>query len=106
MVGNRVAFSLRGVQTGPMNALPKILAVTVLGFLIFAGIRAATAPASTPAAASSSHITVKAIWLYPYQTQSAGVFSDATIIEKNAACIRFRAGDRVYEHCGHYTIEN
>ncbi len=53
-----------------------------------------------------SNITAKSLWVYPFEMRPAEHFQDVTILDKTATGIRFRAGDKVYEHCGHYIIEN
>jgi len=90
-----------------MKTIPKFLAVLVFGLLMVAGVRLTMSPATAASTSpSDGSLRVKAVWIYPFEAQESGCFRDATIIQKDGTCIRFKAGDRVYDHCGHYTIEN
>ena len=75
------------------------------GFIIALAARGPMTRA-TAASTAGSNLTVKALWVYPFETQQSGCFRDVTVIEKSGTYVRFRAGDKVYEHCGNYTIEN
>ena len=89
-----------------MKTIPKFLAILGLGLLVLVAARGAMAPATAASTGGSSNLTVKAVWVYPFEKEQSGCFREVTVIEKSGTCIRFKAGDRVYEHCGHYTIEN
>ena len=90
-----------------MKTIPKLLAILVLCGIVLAAAKWAASPATAaPAGGSGSNLKVKAVWLYPFEAQERGLFQGVTVIEKSATTIKFKAGDNVYEHCGHYTIEN
>ncbi len=73
--------------------------------LLFAAVLV-TVTLLSAAGSSSTNLKVKRVWIYPYQTQTSGLFENAMIIEKTVTVIKFKVDDRVIEHCGHYTVEN
>ena len=81
----------------PMKFPRRLMPVSALAIFCVALIAAAERDTS---------VTVKSVWIYPFENGTAGSFSNVTIMEKNAAGVKFKAGGRVFEHNGHYTIEN
>ncbi len=75
----------------------KIMAVAAIGLLSFAALLRG---------GSESSITVKSVWVYPFEVRGYGVFENVIVIEKTPTTIKFKAGEKVYEHCGQYTVEN
>ena len=58
------------------------------------------------AGSSGTNLKAKSVWVYPFESGQNGSLQDVTILEKTPTAIKFRFGDRVIEHCGHYTVEN
>jgi len=58
------------------------------------------------AGSSGTNLKAKSIWVYPFESGQSGSFQDVTILEKTSTGIKFRCGEKVIEHCGHYTVEN
>ncbi len=82
-----------------MKPLHKCLVVALAAVVAFAVLLHAEG-------SSSTSIKVKAVWIYPFENGQSGSFQGVTILEKTPNGIRFRSGEQVFEHCGHYTIEN
>ncbi len=82
-----------------MKPIQRSLLVTVAAVIGFALLLNA-------AASSSTNLKAKAVWIYPFESAQSGNFQDVTILEKTSSGIKFRVGERVIEHCGHYTVEN
>jgi hypothetical protein len=80
----------------PINKSVAVAFATVIGFALLLNA----------AGSSGTSLKAKSVWVYPFGTGQNGNFQDVTILEKTPTAIKFRFGDRVIEHCGHYTVEN
>ena len=80
----------------PVHKSAAVAFATVIGFALLLNA----------SGASDTNLKAKSVWVYPFEAGPNGNFTDVTILEKTPAAIKFRFGERVIEHCGHYTVEN